>query len=459
MEEISLRDLVGILRKWLWLIIVLFVAAIIISGVISFYVLEPEYQTFTTLMVGKPKDYRTENTLEYNEILLNQKLVSTYGELVKSRAVADRVIDNLKLDLSYKQFTEKVNVNLVKDTEIIKLQVTDRDPALAAEIADETAEVFMDTVRDIMKVENVQVIDKAQLPENPIKPRPMLNMAIAGVLGLMMGVFFAFLMEYLDNTIKTKADVERHLNLPVLGAIPVFDNKATKLISLTNPKSPVTEAFRTLRTNIQFSSIDEEIRTLVITSSTPTEGKSVVTNNMAAIMAQGDKKVLLIDGDLRKPRIHEHFKLSNHQGLTNILVGDKDLKDVVNRYAPLDNLYILTSGPIPPNPAEILGSKKMKDFLNKAKEDYDIILIDTPPIGLVTDSAVLSTICDALIYVVAVGQTEVDVVKHSKDLLDTVNANIIGVVLNKVPVDGRSYYKYYNYYGYYEEEVKEGASV
>lgn len=278
-------------------------------------------------------------------------------------------------------------------------------------------------------------------------------------LGLMMGVFFAFLMEYLDNTIRTKADVERHLNLPVLGAIPVFDNKATKLISLTNPKSPVTEAFRTLRTNIQFSSIDEEIRTLVITSSTPTEGKSVVTNNMAAIMAQGDKKVLLIEGDLRKPRIHEHFKLSNHQGLTNILVGDKDLKDVVNRYAPLDNLYILTSGPIPPNPAEILGSKKMKDFLNKAKEDYDIILIDTPPIGLVTDSAVLSTICDALIYVVAVGQTEVDVVKHSKDLLDTVNANIIGVVLNKVPVDGRSYYKYYNYYGYYEEEVKEGASV
>ena len=225
MEEISLREYFFILRKRLGLILILTIVAVATSGIVSYFVLEPEYQTFTTLMVGKPKDYQSESKLEYNELLLNQKLVSTYGELVKSRVVVDQVIKNLNLDMSFKRFTEKVNVNLVKDTEIIKIQVMDTDPKLAAEIANETAEVFMDSVKTIMKVENVQVIDKAQPPENPVKPRPKLNMAIAGVLGIMAGVFLAFLLEYMDNTLKTPEDIEKHLGLPVLGAIPMVKDE------------------------------------------------------------------------------------------------------------------------------------------------------------------------------------------------------------------------------------------
>ncbi|MBU5436773.1 lipopolysaccharide chain length-determining protein [Tissierella sp. MSJ-40] len=225
MEEISLREYFFILRKRLGLILILTIVAVATSGIVSYFVLEPEYQTFTTLMVGKPKDYQSESKLEYNELLLNQKLVSTYGELVKSRVVVDQVIKNLNLDMSFKIFTEKVNVNLVKDTEIIKIQVMDTDPKLAAEIANETAEVFMDSVKTIMKVENVQVIDKAQPPENPVKPRPKLNMAIAGILGIMAGVFLAFLLEYMDNTLKTPEDIEKHLGLPVLGAIPMVKDE------------------------------------------------------------------------------------------------------------------------------------------------------------------------------------------------------------------------------------------
>lgn len=225
MEEISLREYFFILRKRLGLILILTIVAVATSGIVSYFVLEPEYQTFTTLMVGKPKDYQSESKLEYNELLLNQKLVSTYGELVKSRVVVDQVIKNLNLDMSFKIFTEKVNVNLVKDTEIIKIQVMDADPKLAAEIANETAEVFMDSVKTIMKVENVQVIDKAQPPENPVKPRPKLNMAIAGILGIMAGVFLAFLLEYMDNTLKTPEDIEKHLGLPVLGAIPMVKDE------------------------------------------------------------------------------------------------------------------------------------------------------------------------------------------------------------------------------------------
>lgn len=223
-EEISLREYFFVLIKRLWLILLLTVICIGASGIISFYVLKPEYQTFTTLMVGRPKDYQNTNQqLDYNEIMVNQQLVTTYGELVKSRVVADDVIRDLKLDIPFDEFKDKVNVNLVKDTEIIKIEVTDGDPELAAAIANKTAEVFMDKVKDIMNIENVQIIDRAQVTDKPVKPRPFLNMAIAGVLGLMAGIFLAFILEYFDNTIKTQEDVQKYLGLSVIGTIPKFD--------------------------------------------------------------------------------------------------------------------------------------------------------------------------------------------------------------------------------------------
>jgi capsular polysaccharide biosynthesis protein len=220
LEEISLREIFFILRKHVKLIVLLLVLSVAISSVVTFFILDKEYSAFTTLMVGKPKDYINENKIEYNELLLNQKLVSTYGELIKTRIVSEKVISNLGLDLSYDTFRSKVNVSLVKDTEIIGITVTDTDPVLAAEIANETASVFMDTVQEIMKVENVQVIDRAEPSYTPVSPRPILNLAIAGILGLMLGVFLAFLIEMLDNTIKTPEDVEKYLGLPVIGSIP-----------------------------------------------------------------------------------------------------------------------------------------------------------------------------------------------------------------------------------------------
>ncbi len=224
MEEISIKELFFILKKWIWLIILLLVVSMVISGLISFYVLDKEYQAFTTLMVGKPQDYKSENTLEYNDLILNQKLVSTYGELIKTRSVSDKVIVNLNLPISYTTFASKVNVSLVKDTEIIKIQVTDGNPALAADIANETADVFMEVVKEIMRVENVQVIDPAQVPTSPVSPRPLMNISIAGVLGIMLGVFIAFLKEFLDNSIKTPEDVEKYLGVPVLGTIPLVED-------------------------------------------------------------------------------------------------------------------------------------------------------------------------------------------------------------------------------------------
>lgn len=224
MEEISLRDIYFILRRWLWLIVALVVVAVLISGVVSFFVLDKEYQASTTLMVGRPADYVTDRELSLSDLNLNQKLVATYGELIKTRTVAEKVIDNLDLPYSYNSLRGKLSVRLVQNTEIISISVNDNDPVMASEIANETATVFMETIKEIMRVENVRVIDVAQPPTSSVSPRPMLNIAIAAILGVMLGIFIAFLVEFLDNTIKTPEDVEKHLGLPVLGAIPMVED-------------------------------------------------------------------------------------------------------------------------------------------------------------------------------------------------------------------------------------------
>lgn len=220
MEEISLREIYYIVKKRIGLIIALLIFAVLASGLISYYVLDEVYEASTTLMVGKPKDYLENNKIEYNELLINQRLVSTYGELIKTRKVADRVVNNIDLPYSSSVLREKIRVSLIKDTEIISIAVTDENPELAAKIANETAQVFMESVKDIMRVENVQIIDVAQAPTSPIQPKPIMNIAIAAVLGLMLGVFITFLIEFLDTTIKTPEDIEKHLGLAVIGSIP-----------------------------------------------------------------------------------------------------------------------------------------------------------------------------------------------------------------------------------------------
>lgn len=214
LEEISLKEILSLLRRRLWLIIILIIVSMLVIGLISYFLLDKKYEASTTLMIG------TTDEIEYNEILLNQKLASIYGELIEIRAVADEVIENLGLRISYKQYKSKVNVNYSEDTGLIRILVNDNDPQLAADIANEIAQVFIENVKSIMKVENIHVIDKAQIPMEPVYPKPILNIAIAGILGFMIGVFISLLKEYLDNTIKTYEDVEKYLGVMVLGTIP-----------------------------------------------------------------------------------------------------------------------------------------------------------------------------------------------------------------------------------------------
>jgi capsular exopolysaccharide synthesis family protein len=215
------------------------------------------------------------------------------------------------------------------------------------------------------------------------------------------------------------------------------------MISIKNPKSHAAEAFRTLRTNIQFSSLDNDIRTLVVTSTQPGEGKSIVVSNLAITMAQSGKKVLLIDCDLRKPTIHKKLGISNHNGLTSLLAKEKSREEVIEA-SDIKNFYILTSGPIPPNPAELLGSKKMKNLITELKEYFDVILFDAPPVLAVTDAQILSTLCDGVMLIAAYGEAEKHAMVRAKESIEKVGGKILGVVINKVPNNSKSYY-YYNY--------------
>ena len=218
-ETIDLREYFAIIKKRFWIIAIITVVAMVVSGVISFFMLSPVYESKSTLIVNTEKNEETQ-MITGDQFSVSQKLAVTYGEIIKSRAVLESVISNLKLDSEYEDLVEKITVSPVKDTQIISISVQDTNPKKARDIANEIPKVFEKEVKRITKANDIQVIDKAILPENPIKPNKMMNVAIAAVLGMMIGLFVVFLLEYLDNKIKTPQDVEKHLDLPILGVIP-----------------------------------------------------------------------------------------------------------------------------------------------------------------------------------------------------------------------------------------------
>jgi len=221
----------------------------------------------------------------------------------------------------------------------------------------------------------------------------------------------------------------------------IFQFRNRSLICLTSPKSTIAEQFRTVRTSIQFSSVDTDLRSVVVTSPNPAEGKSTITANLAVVFAQQGKRVLLIDSDLRKPTVHYTFNLENHVGLTNILTKQATLEKAV-KTTRQENLWILTSGPIPPNPSELLGSRSMKDLLEIAKNEYDLIILDSPPVLAVTDAQVLSNSTDGVVLVISSGNTQKDSAKKAKELLESAKAKILGVVHNNKKEQDHSYYYY-----------------
>jgi len=232
-----------------------------------------------------------------------------------------------------------------------------------------------------------------------------------------------------------------------------------KIVSFSDPRSPYAEAFRTLRTNLSFSGVDKPYRTILITSTFPAEGKSSTCANLGVVMAQAGQRVVILDCDLRKPTQHKIFNLTSTIGVTNIVVSDMKL-DQVAQPTEIENLHVVTSGPIPPNPSELVGSKKMAALISTAGEAYDIVLVDSPPVVTVTDASLLSTMVDGVLLLVKTASTKIEMVQESKALLERVNAKIIGVILNQVDANGSNYYyQYYYYYGDRDKRKLPGVAM
>ena len=303
-----------------------------------------------------------------------------------------------------------------------------------------------------MKTGNIRIIDKAEIPRSPVKPKKKLNLMLSMVVGLTMGIGLAFFLEYLDNTIKLPSDIEEYLKIPFLGLVPAFDSSenhnevSADLVVVHSPKSTASESFRALRTGILFSIANDVSQVLLIASSCPDEGKTLCVVNLAATLAQAGSKVIILGCDMRQPRLHKIFHIEHEAGISSILVGKDMLKDAVAS-TNISNLDVIPCGPIPPNPSEILGSKKMGNLINALKKKYKVILCDSPPLTAATDAMVLAQIADGVVLLIRAGVTPRQVVQNSLSQLKTVNAHILGAVLNGVNTDRESYYYYqYNYY-------------
>lgn len=412
-ESIELKEYFQIFKKRAWIIILITSIAVISSAIVTLFLTVPVYQAETTIMMNNKAGTNaqiTQDDMDYSRVL-----GETYRPILKSRKVAQKIKKNLNLDIPYGSIIDSLEMVSVSGP-VMKFTVQHTDPAIAQSIANEAPSVFRAELKRITKVDGVEVIDEALRPGTPISPNKVKNITMAGIIGIVISIFVVFLLEYLDNKIKTPMDVEGNTDMTMIGVVPMEDSKERKrsiedVTSFSDPKSQVAESYRNIRTNLQFSNLDKSIKTLCITSSKQNEGKSTIISNMAVSFASlENKKVLLLDCDLRNPTIHRIFGVSNTVGLTDVLIGHKNFIETVQT-TQIKNLNILPTGAIPPNPAEMLNSNKMKNFLESIKDHYDYILIDCPPIGIVADAGVISTYSDGTIMVVGSNEVETDVLK------------------------------------------------
>ncbi len=328
-----------------------------------------------------------------------------------------------------------------------------------------------------LKANNFQPVDSARPPTGPIEPNIPRNLGFAFLLGLASGVGLAFLLEGLDNTIRTTEQASMISGLASLGMIPLgsksaregpnpkrlviaSSKEAVELVTQVRPQSQMAESYRALRTSLLLSNLGSPPKVIMVTSALPQEGKTTTSINCAVVLAQKGVRVLLIDADLRRPSIHKTLGMGPRSGLSNVLTGSNTLEQTITRSTILPNLFILPAGTPPPNPAELLASANMRDVLAKLREQYDHIVVDTPPSLSVTDAVVLSPRADAVVLVIRSGQTTKQALRRSRDILAQVNAKVVGVLLNAVDLSSPDYYYYYEYQGkyarYYQEEGTSG---
>ncbi|MBI5652429.1 MAG: polysaccharide biosynthesis tyrosine autokinase [Chloroflexi bacterium] len=390
-----------------------------------------------------------------------QLIADAYAAQVIAQGPAARAPD----EIARREFVQRQIEDIQKkiDDSQIKIDELQRSIAVtssAKEIADKQQQIaamqsqrttWQTTYATLLTVlapqgsNSLSVVESARLPQYPIAPNVASNVMFAALIGAALAVVGAFLVEYLDDTIKTPEDVAQSLELANLGAIGTIwgNGSDARLIAAKYPRASHSEAYRALRTNIQVSSLDQPIKTLLVTSANPKEGKSITSANLGVVMALGGLRVLLIDADMRRPQQHKIFNLSNEFGLVNALLHPEARLDTYTQPTETENLVVLTTGPHPPNPAELLDSKRMQELIERFKAQFDLLIFDTPPILPRIDAAVLARHLDATLLVVDAGHTRRDSAMRAKETLARAGGKILGVALNRISSNNAYYYYYY----------------
>jgi capsular exopolysaccharide synthesis family protein len=419
----------------------------------------PTYASTTRIFVSTSQ---TDESTAYTGNLFATQRVASYADLVTSNQLAERVATELG-DTEPMDLREQVTASAVPETVLLEIEAVDADPERARDIAQAYAEQLQLLVEELetprgetTAVVKATLIDDAQVARSPIAPQPLRNLALAGVLGLLLGIGLAVARELLDTSVKGADDIAEITTAPVLGNI-FHDNDAKRAPSeVLFTATPWAEAFRVLRTNMQYVDVDHDQKVIVVTSSLPGEGKSTTAVNLAVTLTQAGQKVALVECDLRRPLIADRLELDAAIGTTSVLIGKVSADDVMQQYADT-SLDVLVCGQVPPNPSELLQSQAMEMLLLDLRQRYDIVILDAPPLLPVTDAALLATRADGAVVVVSHGRTTRDQLSTAIERLDSVGATTLGVVVNQAPAKkSASGYGYGYGYAPLEEPVTAG---
>lgn len=460
-EELNVNYLFDVLKKWFLLI--LLCTLIGLGGAIFYGYSSPIiYESSTTLYVEPQVN---SSIVDYEGILTNSKMIKTYKQILKSRKITEKVINNLKLNISYENLLNMTTINTVSDTEMLSISVRSEYYQQAPIIANEIAAVFIEQMKEDMGIENIVVVDEAIENLTPVEPN-MIKLSILGLAaGILVGCAFTFLLDSMDNKIKNHDDVKKYLKIKTIGMIPNYNviteqkkklnsiNSATNIKILDEPNNIASESIRMLRTNLNFM----DLKVINAVSTVPSEGKTEVLTNLALSFALLEKKVILIDCDLRKPKVHKNFGLCRGIGVSDIVLSKNtiDYREAIQTFKKNNvSIDILAAGSKVSNPSELINSKSFANLVDKLKQDYDLVLIDCPPISSMTDGMLVSYLSDGTIYVIESERTDYQVIRSCIDELKSNKAFILGAVLTKVNIKSQKKlygYKYDYYYASYDK--------
>ncbi|MFF4774300.1 polysaccharide biosynthesis tyrosine autokinase [Microtetraspora fusca] len=414
----------------------------------------PPTYTATISMIVSGTDKESDLSTAYQAGMLSAQRVTSYAALVTSRRVLSKITEPDDVG----RLQSAVTAEAIPGTVLLRATVNDAEPARAARFANALGDTFAKLIDQIERTTpksrpavKVTVVDRATVPTVPVSPKPLVNQAVAVLLALLLSMSVVVLRDRLDTTIKTIETLQETSQTSILGIIG-YERDAGRhpLVVRETGQSSRAEAFRSLRTNLQFIGVDRPPKSLLITSSLPGEGKSSTSVNLAITLAQAGWRVVLVDADLRRPRIPSYLGIEGGVGLTDVLIDKRGLSDVIQTWGD-PGISVLPSGKIPPNPSELLGSQGMLTVLTQLTQNYDMVLVDAPPLLPVTDAAALAAVCDATLLVARYGKTRRENVVRAGELLTSVNARLVGAVLNFTPAKIGQYYGY----GYgYSSDVK-----